>query len=43
MRTRIAAVIAVAGLLVLLGGTMVASAGTSIMPPETIATDGTTV
>lgn len=43
MRTRIAAVVAAAALLGLLGGTMVASAGTSITAPETITTVGTTV
>jgi hypothetical protein len=44
MRTRIVAVVAAAGLLGLLGGTMVANAGTTAIPsPETITTVGTEV
>jgi hypothetical protein len=43
MRTRIMAVVAAAGLLGLIGGTVVASAGTGIPSPETITTVGTTV
>jgi hypothetical protein len=43
MRARIVAVVAAAGLLGLIGGTVVASAGTSITAPETITTVGTTV
>jgi hypothetical protein len=43
MRTRIVAVVAAAGLLGLIGGTVVASAGTAIPSPETITTVGTEV
>jgi hypothetical protein len=41
MRTRIVSVVAAAGLLGLIGGTVVASAGTSIPSPETITIVGT--
>jgi hypothetical protein len=41
MRTRIVSVIAAAGLLGLIGGSVVASAGTSIPSPETITIVGT--
>jgi hypothetical protein len=43
MRTRIVSVVAAAGLLGLIGGSVVASAGTSIPSPETITTVGTEV
>jgi hypothetical protein len=43
MRKRIIAVTAAAGLLGLIGGSVAASAGTSITAPETITTVGTTV
>jgi hypothetical protein len=43
MRTRIVSVVAAAGLLGLIGGSVVASAGTSLPSPETITTVGTTV
>jgi hypothetical protein len=41
MRTRIVSVVAAAGLLGLIGGSVVASAGTSIPSPETITIVGT--
>ena len=43
MRRRIIAVTAAAGLLGLIGGSVAASAGTSITAPEFITTVGTTV
>jgi hypothetical protein len=43
MRTRIVSVVAAAGLVGLIGGTVVASAGTSIPSPETITTVSTTI
>ena len=43
MRTRIMSAVAAAGLLGLIGGTVVANAGTGIPSPETITTVGTVV
>jgi hypothetical protein len=43
MRNRIVSVVAAAGLLGLIGGTVAAAAGTGIPSPETITTVGTTV
>jgi hypothetical protein len=43
MRSRVVSVAVAAGLLGLIGGTVVANAGTDITSPEIIATVGTTV